>query len=400
MIAKRVFLAFVLTGMIAAISGAQSGGSYSSQQANEVKKPVAVKPSEEAEAKIIEVNCGASETILKALQKAEPGDTIRVAGTCNERVVITTDRLTLDGQGRAILNGGGGAPTQLDGVVTIDGAKGVTLQGLTIQNGPGEGILGIRGAAFAVRNTTAQNNASTGIAVGGSSSAELTECAMRRNGSGLDVYTGSTAILKGAITITDNMTDGVDVNGQSTLEIRGARVVVNNNGGIGMAAGSGQVAIFGSTEAQGSSITAHNNGVGGIFLGGSLLTVFTDSTITVANNPTGIQLGASLIASPFGGFRRATFVIENNDVGLRFLFGSGAVLFGGLTVRNNHTTGVLADGAGALTLGSTPSNPSAITNNGTDLDLSFGTRLTISGVTVGTIKCDGTVLSRGTTVCP
>jgi hypothetical protein len=176
--------------------------------------------------------------------------------------------------------------------------------------------------------------------------------------------------------------------------------VVNNNGGIGMAAGSGQVAIFGSTEAQGSSITANNNGVGGIFLGGSLLTVFTDSTITVANNPTGIQLGASLIASPFGGFRRATFVIENNDVGLRFLFGSGAVLFGGLTVRNNHTTGVLADGAGALTLGSTPSNPSAITNNGTDLDLSFGTRVTINGVTVGTIKCDGTVLSRGTTVCP
>jgi nitrous oxidase accessory protein NosD len=147
MIAKRVFLAFILTGMIAAIAGAQSGGSYFSHQANEVKKPVAVKPSENAEAKIIEVNCGASETILKTLQKAEPGDTIRVAGTCNERVVITTDRLTLDGQGRAILNGGGGAPTELDGVVTIDGAKGVTLQGLTTQNGPGEAILGIRGAA-------------------------------------------------------------------------------------------------------------------------------------------------------------------------------------------------------------------------------------------------------------
>jgi hypothetical protein len=217
MIAKRVFLAFILTGMIAAIAGAQSGGSYSSHQANEVKKPVAVKPSENAEAKIIEVNCGASETILKALQKAEPGDTIRVAGTCNERVVITTDRLTLDGQGRAILNGGGGAPTEFDGVVTIDGASGVTLQGLTIQNGPGEGILGIRGAAFAVRNTTAQNNASTGIAVGGGSSAELMECAMRRNVQGLDVYTGSTAILKGAITITE------PINGGSAITCRPAR---------------------------------------------------------------------------------------------------------------------------------------------------------------------------------
>jgi Right handed beta helix region len=266
MIAKRVFLAFVLTGMIAAISGAQSGGSYSSQQANEVKKPVAVKPSEEAEAKIIEVNCGASETILKALQKAEPGDTIRVAGTCNERVVITTDRLTLDGQGSAILNGGGGPQTEFDGVVTVKSASGVVIKGLTIQNGPGEGILGIHGASFAVQNTTVQDNAFTGIAIGGSSSAELTDCAMQHNGLGMDVYTGSAAILKGAITITDNMGNGVEVNGQSTLEIRGATVAVNNNSEFGIVAGSGQVAIFGNTEAQGSSITANNNGVGGIFL--------------------------------------------------------------------------------------------------------------------------------------
>jgi Right handed beta helix region len=347
------------------------------------------------------VNCNSGEKIAKVLAKAEPGDTIRVTGTCNERVVITTDRLTLDGQGSAILNGGGGDPTQFEGVVTIDGARGVTLQGLTIQNGPGEGILGIRGAAFAVRNTTAQDNASTGIAVSGSSTADLTDCTMRRNGLGLDVFTNSSAILKGAITITDNLGNGVDVNGQSTLEIRGATVAVNNNGEIGIVAGSGQVAIFGSTEAQGSSITANNNGVGGIFLGGSLLTVFgAGSTITVADNPTGIQLGGSLIASPFGDTRGVRFVIENNDVGLRFLFGSGAVFVGGLTVRNNHTTGVLADGADTLTLISAPPNPSAITNNGTDVDLRFGTRVTINGVTIGTITCDGTVLSRGTTVCP
>jgi hypothetical protein len=77
---------------------------------------------------------------------------------------------------------------------------------------PADGRLCIclksRGAAFAVRNTTAQNNALTGIAVGGSSSAELMECAMRRNVQGLDVYTGSTAILKGAITITEPINRG------------------------------------------------------------------------------------------------------------------------------------------------------------------------------------------------
>jgi hypothetical protein len=63
-------------------------------------------------------------------------------------------------------------------------------------------------------------------------------------------------------------------------------------------------------------------------------------------------------------------------------------------VRETHSL------PGTLTLVSTPTNPSAITSNGTDVDLRFGTRVTINGVTVGTIMCDGTVLSRGTTVCP
>jgi hypothetical protein len=62
---------------------------------------------------------------------------------------------------------------------------------------------------------------------------------------------------------------------------------------------------------------------------------------------------------------------------------------------------VLADGAGTLTLASIPSNPSTITDNSTfDVDLAFGTRATFDGVTIGTITCDATVLSRGTTVCP
>jgi hypothetical protein len=69
-------------------------------------------------------------------------------------------------------------------------------------------------------------------------------------------------------------------------------------------------------------------------------------------------------------------------------------------VRNNQT-GPLADGAGTLTLFSLESNPSSIQNNsGTDVELSFGTRVTFRGVTIGTITCDATVLSRGTSVCP
>jgi hypothetical protein len=62
--------------------------------------------------------------------------------------------------------------------------------------------------------------------------------------------------------------------------------------------------------------------------------------------------------------------------------------------------GLLADGAGTLTIQSDPAKLSSIVDNGTDVDLKSGTRATFDGVTIGTITCDATVLSRGTTVCP
>src|SRR5215831_9049765 len=93
---------------------------------------------------ITNVDCNKGQTIGQALTKADPGDTIRVTGTCHEQVTITTDRLTLDGQGTAILDGGGGASgDDLSGLLTIDGAREVVVTGFTIQNGPGNGILAL-----------------------------------------------------------------------------------------------------------------------------------------------------------------------------------------------------------------------------------------------------------------
>ena len=65
------------------------------------------------------------------------------------------------------------------------------------------------------------------------------------------------------------------------------------------------------------------------------------------------------------------------------------------------TPALLADGAGTLTLVSGPvESVQHPNNNGTDVDLRFGTRATFDGVTIGSITCDATVLSRGSTVCP
>ena len=388
MFAKRILLAFIIIGAMATVAGAQS----------EVENNTAA-PAEATQLPPIRVNCDAGQTIRHALRLARPGHTILVRGTCRERITITKNRLTLDGQGSAILDGGGGQPTELDGLVTIDGVQGVTIKGFTIQNGPGEGILGLRGAAFTVRNSTVRDNGSTGVAVGQGSTAELSDCRLQHNGgTGMDVYTGSSAVLKGTMDITDNSFGGIDINGTSIVEVRGSHVQASRNGTFGViAATNSQLAVFGFAGAAGSTLTVDANVEGGFLIGSGLLNVFAETTITVTNSPVGIFLGDGFIASPFG---QGKFLIRNNGTGLNFGAGSGAIIVGGLNVQNNGT-GLLADAAGTLTFVSIPPNPSSITGNtDVDVNLSFGTRSTINAVAVGTITCDATVLSRGTTVCP
>ncbi len=384
---NRAFSLVRLTTAVALISGAAAMAFVGASPGGDADSPMRMRV----------VNCDRGENIAEVLAKAEPGDTIRVTGTCVERVSIKTDQITLDGQGAATLDGGGAPVAEFDGVVTIDGASGVTIQGFTVQNGPGEGILGMHGAAFSVRNTTVQDNGSTGVVVAEGSTAELTDCSILRNDAGIDVFTQSSAVLKGAISTNENLANGATVNGTSIIEIRGAQVEASRNGGEGLAAGSNsQLAVFGFAGSRGSTFTIDANGGGGIALGDSILNVFNESTIAITNSPLGILVGAGKIISPSGVGR---FVIENNGVGLDFGLDGTALIVGGLTVRNNGT-GVRGDGAGVLTFISIPENPSAITGNGVDVDLRFGARATIEGVEVGTITCDSTVLSRGTTVCP
>ena len=116
------------------------------------------------------------------------------------------------------------------------------------------------------------------------------------------------------------------------------------------------------------------------------------------NNGSGIAIGlGGAVVSPSAA---AKFIIEHNPTGLSVSEGGSAFIIGGVTVQNNQI-GLLADGASTLTLVSQESNASSIQNNsGTDVDLRFGTRVTFGGVSIGSITCDATVLSRPPTVCP
>jgi hypothetical protein len=228
----------------------------------------------------------------------------------------------------------------------------------------------------------------------------------RRNALGLDVFTGSSAVLKGAVKLSENLASGAEVNGQSILEIRGADVEACDNGGNGIGAGSSQIVLFGFEETQvpGSTLTVCRNSrgmalpdssfevLGGQFFGSAA------NVVTVSDNEqAGIWCpqGCS-ISSPVA---TARFVISGNATGLELGQGSLATLIGGLEVSGN-AVGVAVD-ASQITLVSIPPNPSSVTGNGVDVSASFGARLTIDGAAIGSpLACDSSVLSRGSVTCP
>jgi hypothetical protein len=218
---------------------------------------------------MLPVDCSARETLADALLKAKPGDTIRITGTCREMVTITTDHLTLDGQGGAILDGGGGfqPPRTVgfnEGVITIDGARGVTIIGLTVQNGP-DGIAGKHGASFIVHTVTARGNADDGIGVSQNSTAEIINCTAEDNGDdGFSVSNASSAIFRGTIVSTGNSDDGIKILFGSSGFFAEAMVRVNNNG---------QSATFGSEMFDG-------------FIQGEGIRVIDSSHLNVSGNST------------------------------------------------------------------------------------------------------------------
>lgn len=339
---------------------------------------------------IAQVNCNAGETIEQALQTALPGTTIQVTGTCNETITITTNRLTLDGQGTAVLNGGGGGEAGLtfSGVITIDGAQGVTITGITVTNGAADGITGRRGAAFTVRDTVAENNADDGIQVGEFATAELINCTTQHNGGhGIVVTFNSSALFRGANESSNNTRHGIFVFGSSFAHFIEGNIQANNNGDTGILIATGAsaftsaeittngnvrfgmtLAIGGSLQTSGGSISAANNNINGLQVGnGATLTIFPGTTVTLENNAgAGLNIVGSSRALSLPG---STLAIEGNNVGVS-----------------------VNDSSAAL-------NGATIMDNGTDATLVFGARVTLSSSSIGTLTCDGTELIQGA-ICP
>ncbi len=84
------------------------------------------------EAATIQVDCS-SASLQAAIEKARPGDTLLVSGTCKENLIIPEDvkKITLDGQGKATIKG---RDPKKD-TIFVRGRVDVTVRGFTITGG-------------------------------------------------------------------------------------------------------------------------------------------------------------------------------------------------------------------------------------------------------------------------
>jgi hypothetical protein len=379
----------------------------------------------------IPVDCKAGETVTDALLEARPGDTIRISGTCTEMVTITTDRLTLDGLGSAVLDGGGANYPVID----IVGARSVTIMGLAVQNGF-RGILGRGGAAFELNDVTVQNNVDEGIRVDENSTARLTNCAMlNNNGEGILVARNSSTTFLSSIVSNNNGDEGIQLFGTASAVIAaGATVTTNDNGSINGSSGinvntvssllvlgtlssagnaDNGIGAFGSSRlvvGSGATLTASSNGGAGINIGDASnfnatnARVVTEGNhghgiVTVNSSSTGFDLNSSVEVrgNATNGFeivrgsslsiiRGSTVLSENNHGGLSARESSSVFNGHTLTIRNNAQAGLEVRNNSAADLGGT----TTVTGNGAQgVVASDASNIRLAGTTITNNGDDG-----------
>jgi hypothetical protein len=372
---RRLFSVFVFA-LLATVSGPPAAMAETSEQINEKKNSVP-----EAHGRTLTVECDKGHSINKALGKAVPGDTIIIRGTCHEQVTITTDRLTLDGEGDTIIDGQasvcdlGPFEETNTGQLEIDGAQGVVVTGIKIQGSPVDGIYVRNSAAVEIRDTHVRNSCDDGIQ-SDQSAVTLENSSFNENQeSGINLFENSSLIVRvGSSQFNDNGRQGLQIWGSVASVDGGALLEARGNGLFGITAlAQGQVIAF-----TGSRITVTKNGKNGFILINAGLTA-TYANIIVTDN------GSNA---------------EEDNSGITLVDAATSSFVGGkLTLEGNQPIGLLAESATMSMRLIDPPSAISIINNGLDVALRFGSRATLLGM-IGSIVCDDTVLSQGTTQCP
>jgi hypothetical protein len=375
------------------------------------------------------VDCSRGQSLQSALRLAPPGSTIIVKGICAGPFTITTDGLQLDGQATATLNGGG------KDTLTINGAHGVVLTGLTITGG-NNGVVE-NAAQATLSNDAVEQNAATGIVSQSDSSVTVSGGSTSQNGlHGIDVEASSSLTVTGNYASTGNGVFGVDVNNGSSLTLTAAALSVSGNA-LGVQLGTnasgfldglsslnssnnltvGLTMVSGAHMVDfGGAITASGNGINGISLDSKAgLDLDAASQVQTSNNAAdGVHLEQMSVMTIFnipqfsGTSGTTTLTAQGNQGdGINELTNSEILVddFAALQVTGNTSAGLSLDDGSSLAFGQSVPGvtgvQSRVTGNHPDLSLSFASRITtIANDTIGKIVCDRTSLARGPITCP
>jgi hypothetical protein len=302
---------------------------------------------------------------------------------------MTTDRVTLDGGGKAILQGpGGGQPGDVsEGLLNIVGVQGVEIRGFTVQNSAVDGINGRQGAAFTVRDVRVLQSADDGIETTETSTVRfLGTCEIRSSGEdGIAITRGSSALFRAErVTTAENANRGIFVIGTSTATFDTGTVhTAQNTFGI-LALGHSSLTLGRNRP----TILAKDNMLDGILVADTSDLRLDGGTITATRNErTGLRFGGTGGLGNIAG----TILSEHNTEGARAEDSSriAQLIAGRMTIRNN-TIGIIAENGSDIRI----TTEATFTDNDTDIVLIFGSRGVFRGITLDTTTCDKTSLLR------
>lgn len=319
------------------------------------------------------LTCGKEKTIGEALHELKPGDTLLVSGVCNENLVIPEEvhRITLDGQGTAVIDG----PDATRATIEVRGT-GITIKRFTISRGR-DGIRTFEGGTAIIDSNTIQNTANNGINVSRHSSAHIINNMVRNNPGGITVANHSQArigfseVHEARIpdpnTIQNN-DDGITVSRSSHVDI--AFNTISNNASRGITVSLGAVARMGGLSDTGpSGNTISGNGSDGIRVSDSSQAQIAGNTIS-NNTGRGISVTASSSGSIFADIGPTPNTIQGNGSdGIRVNRASQASISGN-TINSNGGDGIRVEENSGVNLDA--ANTTAVNNGGRGLRCLIG----------------------------
>lgn len=196
------------------------------------------------------VDCDNGESLQAKLNIAKPGWVITVSGTCNEKISIEVERVTLDG-------GGTWDGDTLVGGATIDGtgtsgslvsvhSSQVVIRGFTIENSDLAGIVTTRGGSVTIQTNVIQNSGSNGVSATQGGYARI-----GGDGFGHDPDNGEGNIIR------FNGNRGVNVRQNGGADIHHNKILNNVRDGI-------RVTYSGAADIDGNLIDSNGKDANGI----------------------------------------------------------------------------------------------------------------------------------------